>query len=135
MLYDNPYISLASTVHLLKAQVIEVMLHGCMTWTIAPQKLGALREAHRGVPPEVAQQAYCTFNRRALDYHMLPYPEVLERGDCQCIEATVMTLSLLHAGHVVRTHDERLANIVMRGVRMFGRKTTAGRPAQHLSTQ
>ncbi|CAM9371365.1 unnamed protein product, partial [Sphacelaria rigidula] len=33
--YAPPYIALATRVRLLKAEVIEVMLHGCVTWMIA----------------------------------------------------------------------------------------------------
>ncbi|CAM9396807.1 unnamed protein product, partial [Sphacelaria rigidula] len=62
---------------------------------------------------------------------MLPYHEVLKRLSCECIEATVMKRTLLHAGRVVRMHDERLPNIAMRGV-MVGGKTRAGRPARRL---
>ncbi|CAN0038081.1 unnamed protein product, partial [Sphacelaria rigidula] len=47
---------------------------------------------------------------------MLPYHEVLEPTSCECIEATLMKRTLLYAGHVARMHDDRLPNIVIRGV-------------------
>ncbi|CAM9819694.1 unnamed protein product, partial [Sphacelaria rigidula] len=115
--YDNPYITLATKVRLLKAEVIEVMLYGCVTWKIAHDNFSALWEARRG--------------RSVPDYHMLPNHEVLERTSCERIEATVMNPTLLHAGRVERMHDERLPNIVMRGV-MIGRKTRAGLTARCL---
>ncbi|CAM9551499.1 unnamed protein product, partial [Sphacelaria rigidula] len=31
--YDSPYITMAIKVHLLETEVIEAMLHGCVTWT------------------------------------------------------------------------------------------------------
>ncbi|CAM9881157.1 unnamed protein product, partial [Sphacelaria rigidula] len=62
---------------------------------------------------------------------ILPYHEVLERTSCECIEAAVMKRTLLHARRVVRMHDERLPNIVMRGV-MVGGTTRAGRPGRRL---
>ncbi|CAM9660743.1 unnamed protein product, partial [Sphacelaria rigidula] len=98
------------------------MLYGYVTWAIAHDDFGALRETHRG------------FLLRCLNkhtYHMLPYHEVLERTTCECIEATVMKRNLLHAGRIVRMHDERLPNIAMRGV-MFGGKTRAGRSTRRL---
>ena len=48
--------------------------------------------------------------------YLLPYHTVLEQTRCESIEATVMERILLHAGQVVRMNDDRLPNIVMRGV-------------------
>lgn len=45
-------------------------------------------------------------SRSALDHHMLSYREALERTGYECIEASVMRTILLHAGHIVRMHDE-----------------------------
>ena len=45
--YDNPYIAVADKVRFLKAEVLEVMLYGCMTWTLSPGDFDKLREAHR----------------------------------------------------------------------------------------
>ncbi|CAM9715851.1 unnamed protein product, partial [Sphacelaria rigidula] len=127
--YDNPYIALTTEVRLLKTEVIEVMLYRCVTWTIAHYSFGALREAHQGFLLRCLNKH--TSSRSAPDYHMLPYHEVLERTSCECIEATVMRLTLLHPGRVIRMHDGRLPNIVMRGV-MAGGQTRAGRPARRL---
>ncbi|CAM9436546.1 unnamed protein product, partial [Sphacelaria rigidula] len=123
-IYDNPYIGLATKVRLLKTEVIEVMLYGCVTWTIAHEKFGALREAHRGFRLRCFSKH--TSSRSAPDYHMLPYHEVLETTT-----ATVMKRTLLHVGRVARQHDEPLPNIVMRGV-IVGGKTRIGRPARRL---
>ncbi|CAN0076253.1 unnamed protein product, partial [Sphacelaria rigidula] len=46
--YDNQYIALATQVRIMKTEVIEVMLCGCATRTVAHDNFGALREAHRG---------------------------------------------------------------------------------------
>ena len=35
-MYDNPYIAVADKVRFLKAEVLEVMLYGCVTWTLSP---------------------------------------------------------------------------------------------------
>ncbi|CAN0105448.1 unnamed protein product, partial [Sphacelaria rigidula] len=127
--YNNPYIALATKVCLLKTEVIEVMLYGCVTWTIAHDNFGAVREAHRGFLLRCLNKH--TSSRSASDYHMLPYHEILERTSCECIEATMMKRTPLHAGRVVRMHNEHLPNIVMRGV-MVGGKTRAGQPARRL---
>ena len=47
--YDNPYIAVADKVRFLKAEVLEVMLYGCVTWTLSPGDFDKLREAHRGM--------------------------------------------------------------------------------------
>lgn len=72
-----------------------------------------------------------TPSRNAPDCHVLPCREVIERTGFECIEATVMSRILLHIGNAVRIRDERLSDIVMRGV-MVRRKTTAGRRAGRL---
>ena len=36
--YGNQYIDLTTKISLLKTEVIEVLLYGCATWTIAPDK-------------------------------------------------------------------------------------------------
>ena len=127
--YDNPYIAVADNVRLLKAEVLEVILCGCVTWTLSPGDFDKLREAHRGMLLRCLN-AY-TSTRAAPDYHMLSYLEVLLRTDCECIEATVMKRILHYAGHVARMHDDRLPNIVMRG-EMVGGKRKRGQPAKRL---
>ena len=47
--YDNPYIAVADKVRFPKAEVLEVMLYGCVTWTLSPGDFDKLREAHRGM--------------------------------------------------------------------------------------
>ena len=104
--YDNPYIAVADKVRFLKAEVLEVMLYGCVTWTLSPGDFDKLREAHRGMLLRCLN-AY-TSTRATPDYHMLSYLEVLLRTDCECIEATVMKRILHYAGRVARMHDDRL---------------------------
>ena len=127
--YDNPYIAVADKVRFPKAEVLEVMLYGCVTWTLSPGDFDKLREAHRGMLLRCLN-AY-TSTRAAPDYYMLSYLEVLLRTDCECIEATVMTRILHYAGRVARMHDDRLPNIVMRG-EMVGGKRKRGQPAKRL---
>ena len=127
--YDNPYIAVADKVRFLKAEVLEVMLYGCVTWPLSPGNFDKLREAHRGMLLWCLN-AY-TSTRAAPDYHMLSYLEVLLRTDCECIEATVMKRILHYAGRVARMHDDRLPKIVMRG-EMVGGERKRGQPAKRL---
>ena len=129
--YDNPYIAVADKVRFLKAEVLEVMLYGCMSWTLSPGDFDKLREAHRGMLLRCLI-AY-TSTRAAPDYQMLSYLEVLLRIDCECIEATVMTRILHYADRVARMHDDRLPNIVMRG-EMDGGKRKRGQPRNASNT-
>ncbi|CAM9363994.1 unnamed protein product [Sphacelaria rigidula] len=115
--------------------MIEVMLCGCVTWTIAHDNIGALRETHRGFLLRCLNKH--TSSRCAPDHHMLLYHEAPEIIRCECIKATVVKRTLLHPGRVVRMHDERLPNIAMYEVMVKG-KTNAGRPArrfQHCITE
>ena len=66
---------------ILKAEVLEVMLYGCVTWTLSPGDFDKLREAHRGMLLECLN--VYTSTRAAPDYHMLSYLEVLLRTDCE----------------------------------------------------
>ena len=110
--YDDQCIDLTK-INFLQTEVIEVMLNGCASWTIAPDKFGALREAHRGFLLRCLNMY--NSSRQAPNYHMLPYHEVLKQTSCECIEAAVMKRILLHASHVVHMRDDRLPNMVMRG--------------------
>ena len=121
--YDNPYIAVADKVRFLKAEVLKVMLYGCVTWTLSPGDFDKLREAHRGMLLRCLN-AY-TSTRAAPHYHMLSYLEVLLRTDWECIEATVMKRILHYAGRVARMHDDRLPDIVMRGEMVGGRENGA----------
>ncbi|CAM9644499.1 unnamed protein product, partial [Sphacelaria rigidula] len=94
--YDNPCIALATKARPLTTEGVEVVLYGYVTWTIAHDIFGALREAYQGLLLRCLNKH--TSNRSAPDHHMLPYHEVLERTSCECIEATVMKRPLLHAG-------------------------------------
>lgn len=127
--YDNPYIAVADKVRFLKAEVLEVMLYGCVTWALSPDDFGKLRQAHRGQLLRCLN-AY-TSTRSAPDYHMLSYQEVLRRASCECIEVTVMKRILLFAGRVARMDEERLPNIVMHG-EMVGGKRKPGQPVKRL---
>lgn len=115
----STYITLATKVRLQKAKVIEMMLYGCVTWTITYNNFGALRQANRGLLPGCLKKH--TSCRSTPDYHMLPYCEALKRTGCKSTEATVMRLIFLHT-------DESLPNIVIHEV-MIGEKK-AGQPAR-----
>ncbi|CAM9372832.1 unnamed protein product, partial [Ascophyllum nodosum] len=127
--YDNPYIAVADKVRFLKAEVLKVMLYGCVTWTLSPGDFDKLREAHRGMLLRCLNAHTSTW--AAPDYHMLSYLEVLLRTDCGCIEATVMKGILHYPGRVARMRDDRLPNNVMRS-EMVGEKRKRGQPAKRL---
>lgn len=78
------------------------------------QKFGTLRDAHRRFLLGCLDTS--TSKRSALDYHMLPYREILARNYFRVHrdyhdEANLPTV---HASHVVRMHDEGFPNIVIR---------------------
>ena len=85
---------LTAKTSLLKTEAIEVILYGCVTWTIAPDQFGALWKAHRGFLPRCINKN--TSTRQAPGYHMLPCREVLQQTSCENIEATVMKRVLLY---------------------------------------
>lgn len=90
------------------------MLCGCVTWTIAPDKFGTFREAHRGFLLRYLEKL--TPSHSASVHYMLPYTRSSKTTGCERIEDTVMMRIFLHDGHLVCMHDETLPNIVMHGV-------------------
>lgn len=48
-IYENIYfIAPAEKISSLKAEVVEIMLYDCVTWTLAPDDVAPLRKAWRG---------------------------------------------------------------------------------------
>lgn len=85
--YNNKYIALADKARFLKAEMIEGMLYGCVTWTLSPNGMGTLRKTHhRELLLRQCQRVHVHTHRP--EYDMLSYHEDLNRTSCECIEAT-----------------------------------------------
>ena len=64
---------------MLKAEVIETLLHGCVTWTLSAQHFARLRSAHHQYLLRVIG-----FQRRQnTDYTTLSYAKTLKKHDAR----------------------------------------------------
>ena len=128
--YNNVEVPLADKIRLLNAEALEILLYGCVTWTLAPNDFAKLRECHRGLLRRCIGE-YRKKTGAAADFHQMSYRDALVKTGCESIEATVRKRTLLYAGRVACMGDGRLPNIVMRG-ELIGGARKAGRPPRNL---
>ena len=102
-IYDRPSARLRLKVRLLKAEVIETLLYGCMTWS--PKKPGydRLRQAHHSMLLRCPG-----WRKRKRDDHTLSYADALAKTASESIEAIVRKRRILFARFVARLKEERL---------------------------
>ena len=95
---------------MLKAEVIETLLYGCMTWS--PNKPGhdRLQQVHHSVLLRCLG-----WQKRKRDHHTLSYADALAKTASESIKATVRKRRILFAGFVARVGEERLPQKVMFG--------------------
>ena len=106
--YDRPGVRLRLKVRLLKAEVVETLLYGCMTWSPKKPDYDRLR------------RVYCSmllrclgWRKRKRDDHTLSYTEALAQTDSESVEAVERNRRILFAGFVARMGEERLPQMVM----------------------
>ena len=96
-LYDLPKGSLLPLkARMVRSEVVEALLYGCVTWT--PLK------CH-----------YAKLRCKSPNKRILSYKDTLHRTQCESIETTVSTRRLLWAGALLRMGDHRLPKRVMSG--------------------
>ena len=89
-LYNRRNARLSLKIRLFKAEVMEVMLYGCATWTMRSQDLSNLRTAHHKLLLRIIG-----FRRKdRTGYKLLSYREVLERTVSERIETTFGSANL-----------------------------------------
>ena len=93
---------------MLKAEVMETLIYGCVTWTLVNENLAEVRTAHRRL---LLQNI--SFQRRQRTDHFMSYTKVLEKAQCKSVETTIRKRRLLFTGTVQRAHNERLTRRVM----------------------
>ena len=104
----HPLYDLELKVRMLKAEVLETMLYGCVTWSTRACRYDTLRRA---------QQSFLTRcigwrkNNRA--DRPISYLDTLIEAVSESIEATLRSRRILFAGFVARMEDTRLPKCVM----------------------
>ena len=120
-LYDRPSAPLELKVRMLRAEVLETMLYGCVTWS------------PRACPYDTLRRAHHRFFTRCIGWrkhnradHPIYYRDTLLKTGSESIEATLRRRQILFAGFVARMEDTRLPKCVMLGEMVGGAGCVGG---------
>ena len=126
-LFDRPNAPLRLKARLLRAEAMEPLLYGCMTW--------APRNAHY-------RQLWTTHHKlllRVIGYHRvhgtyrnISYSKALKKTRSQSVESTIRQRRPLFAGALTRQGDKRLPKRLLFAERLEGGEDPrSGQSAQH----
>ena len=108
---DKYYCSMhAPKARMVRSEVVEALLYGCVTWTPLKCHYAKLRTTHHRMLLRILGAWCMSPNKR-----ILSYKDALHRTQCESIETTVRTRRLLWAGALLRIGDHRLPKRVMSG--------------------
>ena len=122
-LYDRPGVHLRLKVRLLKAEGVETLLYGCMTWSPNKPDYDRLRRVHHSMLLRCLE-----WRKRKRDEHTLSYADALAKTASESIDAIVRKRRIrriLFATFVARVGEERLPQRVMFG-ELLGLRATQG---------
>ena len=114
-LYDRPSAPLELKIRMLRAEVLETMLYGCVTWSPRACHYDTLRRAHHKFPTRCI--GWRKHNRAD---HPISYLNTLIKMGSKSIEATLRRRRILFTVCVVRMEDTRLPKGVMFGEMVGG---------------
>ena len=77
--YDRKTAPISLKVRTLKAEVIETLLYGCVTWTLGAEHFAKLRTVHH----QVLLRVVAFQRRQRTDYTTLSYAKVLKKTRCE----------------------------------------------------
>ena len=120
-LYDMEDAPFTLKVRMLKAEVMETLLYGCVTWTPGQEHFPQLRTAHHNLLLRIIG-----FQRRQRTDHLMSYAKALKKAQCESVEATILKRRFARA--VQRTTNERLTHRVTFGTLAGGETPGPGRP-------
>ena len=112
----------ARKLRMLKAEVMEILLYGCVMWTLGKAHFAELRTAHHRFLPRIIG-----FQRRQRTDHLMSYAKVFKKAQCESVEITIRRWRILFAEGVQRTHNGRLSHRVMFGAMAGGVNPGPGR--------
>ena len=107
---DRPRAPWRLKVRLLRAEAMEALLYGCMTWAPRRDHYRLLRRAHHRLLLRVIG-----YRRERGTYRQLSYAQTLKKTGCQSVEATIRQRRLLFAGAMARQPAGRLPKRLMDG--------------------
>ena len=120
-LYDRPSAPLKLKIRMPRAEVLETMLYGCVTWTPRACHYDTLRRAHHRFLTRCI--GWRKHNRAD---HPISYLDTLLKTETESIEATLRRRRILFAGFVARLEETRLQKCVMFGEMVGGAGCVGG---------
>ena len=107
-LYDQPSVPLELKIWLLRAELLETMLHNCVTWSPRACHYDTLRRAHHRFLTRCI--GWRKHNRAD---HPISYLDTLFKTESESIEANLRKRRILFAGFVARMEDTKLPKCVI----------------------
>ena len=120
-LFDGPNASLELKVRMLRAEILETMMYGCVTWSPRACHYDRLRRAHHRF---LARCIGWRKHKRA--DHPIAYLDTLIKTGSESIDATLRRRRILFAGFVARMEDTRLPKCMMFGEMVRGAGCVGG---------
>ena len=109
-LYDRPSAPLELKIRMLRAEVLETMLNGCVTWSPSACHYDTLRRDHHSFLTR--RIGWRKYNRTD---HPISYLDTLLKTGSESIEMIMRRRRILFAGFVARMEDTTLPKCVMFG--------------------
>ena len=109
-LYDRPSAPLKLKIQRLRAEVLETMLYGCVTWSPSAYYYDTLRQAHYSF-----RARYIGWQKNNLIDHSISYPDMIMKTGNESIKTIMRRRPIIFAGFVVRMEDTRLPKCGMFG--------------------
>ena len=125
-LLDRPRAPWRRKVLLLRAEAMDALLYGCMTWAPRRDHYRLLRRTHHRLLLRVIG-----YRREGCTYRQLSYAQALKKTGCQSAEATIRQRRLLFAGAMARQSAGRLPKRLMGGKLVGGEDPGKGRSEQN----
>ena len=105
-LHDQSTAPLRLKVRMLKAEVMEAILYGCVTWSPTVAHLAILRTAHHRWFLRCI--GWKRKRRDGDNFHMISYADALAKTGCENVGTTVRKRRMLFAWFLARFDNERL---------------------------
>ena len=121
-LYDRPSAPLELKLRMLRAEVLETMLYGYVTWSPRACHYDTLRRVHHKF------LTHCIgWRKHNRADHPISYLDTLIKTGSESIEATLRRRRILFAGFAARMEDTRLPKCMMLGELVGGAGCVGGR--------
>ena len=107
-LYNQPSAPLELIIRTIRAEALEITLHGCVTYSPRAWHYDTLRRAHHSFPA-------CCIGWRKNDHadHPISYPDTVIKTGSESIVTTLRRRRIFFAGFAARMDDTRLPKCMM----------------------